>query len=143
MWNGTPIPTSYQSATKLEATVSATEIATAGTADIAVTNPSPGTGTSKSQTLTILQRATAVGVANQEDGAGLSLKPLTSYSGFTPTCRSVNVSTSAATTFLDASGNPLTESQFYDQLQDSQSVKAVGTYTSASNTLAAVTLQLQ
>jgi len=45
-WNGTPLTTMFVSSSQLIATVSASNIATAGTASITVSSPSPGGGTS-------------------------------------------------------------------------------------------------
>lgn len=51
-FNGSPRPTSFISSTQLNATLSAADVSAAGTANITVTNPSPG-GTSNQATLTI------------------------------------------------------------------------------------------
>lgn len=53
-WNGSALTTTWVSATNLTATVSASQIATVGTATITVTNPTPGGGTSKSLTFKIV-----------------------------------------------------------------------------------------
>ena len=45
-WNGSPLTTTYVSATELQATVPSADIATAGSAQVTVTNPPPGGGTS-------------------------------------------------------------------------------------------------
>jgi len=45
-WNGTPLTTSFVSSSKLTASVPASNVATAATAQIIVTNPAPGGGTS-------------------------------------------------------------------------------------------------
>jgi hypothetical protein len=52
-WNGSALATTYVSATQLTATVPASDIAAAGTAQITVPNPAPGGGTSSAQTFTI------------------------------------------------------------------------------------------
>ncbi len=53
-WNGSPRTTSFASATQLNATIPATDITAAGTAQVGVTNPTPGGGASTStQTFTI------------------------------------------------------------------------------------------
>jgi photosystem II stability/assembly factor-like uncharacterized protein len=46
LWNGSPLTTSFVNATKLYATIPAAEIAKAGSATVAVSNPAPGGGTS-------------------------------------------------------------------------------------------------
>lgn len=52
-WNGTALTTTFASATKLTASVPASDIATAGTASVTVVNPAPGGGTSNALTFTI------------------------------------------------------------------------------------------
>src|SRR5207249_1126651 len=52
-WNGAARTTTFVSATQLTAAISATDVATAGTASITVLNPTPGGGTSNAQTFTI------------------------------------------------------------------------------------------
>jgi hypothetical protein len=45
-WNGSPRATTYVSATQLKAAIAAADVATAGSAQVTVVNPSPGGGTS-------------------------------------------------------------------------------------------------
>ncbi len=52
-WNGAPRTTTFSSSTKLAASISAADIATAGTASVTVVNAAPGGGTSNPQTFTI------------------------------------------------------------------------------------------
>jgi hypothetical protein len=52
-WNGTPRTTTFVSSTKLTATITAADIATAGTAQVTVVTPAPGGGTSTPFTFTI------------------------------------------------------------------------------------------
>jgi hypothetical protein len=52
-WNGTDRTTTFVSATQLTATIPATDIATAGTAQVTVFNTAPGGGTANAQTFTI------------------------------------------------------------------------------------------
>jgi hypothetical protein len=52
-WNGSNRTTTYSSSTKLTASISASDIASAGTATVTVYNPTPGGGTSNSKTLAI------------------------------------------------------------------------------------------
>ncbi|MGH9521282.1 MAG: hypothetical protein ACRD3E_01980, partial [Terriglobales bacterium] len=47
-WNGSPKATNYQSATQLSAAITATDLATEGSAIVAVVNPSPGGGQASS-----------------------------------------------------------------------------------------------
>ena len=52
-WNGANRATTFLSANQLQATITAGDIAVAGTADVTVFNPGPGGGTSGAQTFTI------------------------------------------------------------------------------------------
>lgn len=52
-WNGTALSTSWISAAELTATLPASDIAAAGTANVSVANPGPGGGASAAQTFTI------------------------------------------------------------------------------------------
>jgi hypothetical protein len=54
-WNGVDRATTFVSAAQVTAAIPSTDIATAGTASIAVFNPAPGGGLSNSQTLTIAE----------------------------------------------------------------------------------------
>ena len=51
-WNGTDRPTTFVSATQVQAAIPATDIAQTGTASVTVFNPAPGGGTSNPQTFT-------------------------------------------------------------------------------------------
>jgi len=52
-WNGSPRTTTYVNSTTLTASISASDIASAGTATVSVSNPSPGGGTSSDLSFTI------------------------------------------------------------------------------------------
>jgi hypothetical protein len=52
-WNGIDRLTTFVSSTRLEAAISASDVATAGTANVTVFNPAPGGGTSNTATFTI------------------------------------------------------------------------------------------
>jgi uncharacterized protein (TIGR03437 family) len=52
-WNGSPRTTTFGSATQLTAAIPASDIATAGTANVTVNSPAPGGGTSAAATFTI------------------------------------------------------------------------------------------
>jgi len=52
-WNGGSRTTTYVSATQVKAAITAADIASAGTAQVSVTNPSPGGGTSGNSAFTI------------------------------------------------------------------------------------------
>ena len=51
-WNGSPRTTTYVSATQLTATITAADIASVGTANITIVNPTPGGGASTASTFT-------------------------------------------------------------------------------------------
>jgi hypothetical protein len=52
-WNGSPRPSAFVNSGRVTAQISAADVATAGTANITVVNPSPGGGTSNTLTFTI------------------------------------------------------------------------------------------
>jgi len=52
-WNGAPRPTTFGGATQLTAAIPASDVATSGTAQVAVTTPAPGGGTSASSTFNV------------------------------------------------------------------------------------------
>jgi hypothetical protein len=52
-WNGADRATTYVSATQLKATIPATDLLTAGTAQVTVFNPPPGGGTSNSMSVVV------------------------------------------------------------------------------------------
>src|ERR1700733_2224275 len=63
-WNGSPILTSVESASRLKARISAAKIKKVGTASITVTNPAPGGGTSNVVYLPIRQPFSTVAMAS-------------------------------------------------------------------------------
>jgi subtilisin family serine protease len=56
-WNGSPRPTTFVSATQLQAAIGAADIATAGTASVTVSTPSPGGGVSPAVSFPIVAAA--------------------------------------------------------------------------------------
>lgn len=58
-WNGKPLATTFVSATQLTAEVPASNIATAGTAAVVVSNPTPGGGTSNVEYLSVSMSVTS------------------------------------------------------------------------------------
>jgi hypothetical protein len=68
-WNGTSRTTTFVSSTQLQATILATDIAAAGTAQVTVLNPAPGGGTSTARTFTI-SPSFAVSVVKAGTGSG-------------------------------------------------------------------------
>lgn len=59
-WNGSQRTTQFVSATQLTASISAADIATAGTVSVVVNNPAPGGGSSSAATFTINNPAPAI-----------------------------------------------------------------------------------
>jgi photosystem II stability/assembly factor-like uncharacterized protein len=59
-WNNSSRATTFLSSTEVTATILATDIATAGTANVTVSNPSPGGGPSNAQTFTINNPAPSI-----------------------------------------------------------------------------------
>lgn len=84
-WNGVALVTSYVSSTQLTAIVPATNIATAGTADISVFTTTPGGGTSTSLTFTISNV-----VVNNPVPVTTSISPNTAIAGGTAFTLTVN-----------------------------------------------------
>jgi hypothetical protein len=76
-FNGNPKATTFKSATQLTAAIAAGDIATAGTANVSVTNPTPGGGTTANVQFTI--NNTTVGITSLSPtgttagGAGITL----------------------------------------------------------------------
>ena len=68
--NGVPQPTTVQSSQNLSANVSQADIATAGTAQVTVTNPTPGGGVSSPQPLTILQPTVVPTISSVSPSSG-------------------------------------------------------------------------
>jgi hypothetical protein len=72
-WNGSPRTTTFVSSTRLEVAIPASDVATAGTANVTVFNPAPGGGTSNTATFTITNPAptiTAISPATTVAGSG-------------------------------------------------------------------------
>jgi len=70
-WNGTNRKTTFVNATQLHASISAAEIATAGTAQVTVFNPAPGGGSSGNSAFTITSPPSLLAAAYAfDEGAG-------------------------------------------------------------------------
>ncbi len=85
-WNGAARPTTFVSATQLTATIPASDVATAGTAQVTVVNPAPGGGTSSAIAFTIQSpppptTGTAEGLWRGTTNTGRSLTGLVLGSG--------------------------------------------------------------
>ncbi len=75
-WNASNRPTTFVSATKLTAQITAADVASAGTPTVTVVNPAPGGGTSNGQTFTIGTAPGALTLTAPVEGAtGVSLTP--------------------------------------------------------------------
>jgi len=59
-WNGSSLTTTYVSATELQATLPAADLAAVGTGKIVVVNPAPGGGTSSSSSISIVYPVPAI-----------------------------------------------------------------------------------
>ena len=141
-WNGSLRTTTYVSTTQLSVAINAADVANAGTALVTVTNPAPGVGTSSALTYTIPQMATAIGTVGDPSGGAFILNSVTSYSGFTLPA-TLHVVTNSSTYFYDSTGTNESSAAFFDNLEDTSRAKVVGTYSAATSTLTARTVQLQ
>jgi hypothetical protein len=70
LWNGSRRATTFLSSTQLQATLQSTDVATAGTAQVVVTNPSPGGGTSSPQSFQITSPTSTVLMGRADFAAG-------------------------------------------------------------------------
>lgn len=86
-WNGSNRTTTFASGTQLTVSITATDIATGGTAQIAVFNPSPGGGTSPAVSLTINNPAPTISSLSPESlvAGGTDFTLTVAGSGFVPT----------------------------------------------------------
>jgi hypothetical protein len=71
-WNGSPRATSFVSDSKLTATITAADIASARTAAVTVVNPKPGGGTSNAVFLEVTSAGRSLAFNTSDFGAGLS-----------------------------------------------------------------------
>jgi hypothetical protein len=76
-WNGSARTTTYVSATQLQASITAADVATAGTANVTVSNPAPGGGISSAMVFTTDNPTPTLGSLNPNSavagGAGFTL----------------------------------------------------------------------
>ncbi|HEV2176294.1 MAG TPA: choice-of-anchor D domain-containing protein [Terriglobia bacterium] len=73
-WNGAALSTTFVSRHQLTATVPASNIATAGTASVTVSNPSPGGGTSNAAAFTVSAAISGVTLSRTDMAAGTAPK---------------------------------------------------------------------
>jgi phage tail sheath protein FI len=99
-WNGAPLTTTHVSASQLTAAVPASDIATAGTANVMVTNPTPGGGTSAASSF-------AVGGSNPLPTIA-SLLPASAAPGSAAFTLTVSGSNFAPVSVVNWNGAPLT-----------------------------------
>src|SRR5690349_15726914 len=103
-WNQTARPTTFVSSTQLQAAITAADLATAGTAQITVVNPTPGGGTSSASAFTINNPAPQVSgispttVTIVDGGSTLTV----SGSGFVSTSTITWNGTPRTTTFVSS-----------------------------------------
>ena len=76
-WNGSARSTTYVSTTQLTASISAADVATAGTFPVTVTNPAPAGGTSGSVNFTVNGAPTVTSISPTSANAGSSNTTLT------------------------------------------------------------------
>jgi hypothetical protein len=98
LWNGASLTTTFVSATQLTAAVTATDIATAGSAKVTVTNPTPGGGTSAAASFAINNPAPVIS----------SLSPASILEGSSSFTLTVNGSNFVVGSTVQWSGNNLT-----------------------------------
>lgn len=109
-WNGTVLTTTYVSATQLTATVSASLIASAGTANITVFNGTPGGGTSNAVIFTIGT------IATNPVPSVSSLSPASVTAGAASFTLTVNGTNFIGSSTINWNGTPLTTT-FISSLQ--------------------------
>jgi hypothetical protein len=104
-WNGSALSTSYVSATLLTANIPTTDIAAAGTANVTISNPSPGGGSSSAVSFTIDNPAPAISSlspsSSLEGGSPFTL--IVNGSGFVPGSTAQWGGTNLATTYQNSS----------------------------------------
>ena len=104
LFNGSPQTTNFVSGTQLTATIPSSAILTAGTVNVAVSNPAPGGGTSANLTFTINNPApTITGLAPASATAGSAAFTLTvNGTGFVSGASVKFNGTATTTTFISA-----------------------------------------
>jgi hypothetical protein len=108
-WNGNALSTTFKSAVQLTAAVPASDIASPGTAQVTVTNPTPGGGMSSAQNFTFNLEAQTITFTNpgtQTVGTPLTLSATASSNlavSFTSTTQTICMVSGTTATFI-ASG---------------------------------------
>jgi hypothetical protein len=99
-WNGSPLATTYVNATQLRASVPASDLASAGSANVTVVNSTPGGGTSGALSF-------AITPTNPAPTLGV-ITPTSTAAGSTGFTLTVNGSGFIAASAVDWNGSPLT-----------------------------------
>jgi hypothetical protein len=101
-WNGTPIPTTFGSATSLTVTLTASNLANGTVAKVTVANPSPGGGTSAPVDFSVNNPVPAITKINPASVLAGSSSPLldVSGSGFVPSTAITWNGAALTTTFV-------------------------------------------
>jgi hypothetical protein len=115
-WNGKALTTKFVSSTQLTATVSATNIATPGTAYVTVFNPSPGGGTTPAQ-------SNPFTIGNYPVPTAASISPTSATAGGTAFTLTVNGTNFVQNSTVDWSGTALTTT-FVSSIQLTAAVPA-------------------
>jgi hypothetical protein len=139
-WNGALRPTTFVSATQLTASIAATDLTTAGTAQVSVTTASTcGGGISTTLPFTISTAGGGGGNQVEAEAQGtpvspqlltgtFTLFPLTETSGFFSEGKPLAVVTTPKTVFLDTKGKVITKAQFFNLLAQAKKVEVEGTF---------------
>ena len=141
-WNGALRPTTFVSATQLTASIAATDIAAAGTAQVSVATASTcGGGTSTTLPFTISTAGGGGGGGNQVEAEAqgtpvnpqlstgtFTLFPLTETLGFFSEGKPLAVVTTAKTVFLDTREKVITKAQFFTLLAQAKKIEVEGTF---------------
>jgi len=149
-WNGSARTTTYVNATTLTASITAADIATAGTATVTVTNSTPGGGTSSGQTFTInanvspsiavtsslsnfIGEALVPSASQSYTVSGSNLTDNISISVASPFQLSLNNSIWSSSVTLNQSGGTVASTTVYVRLNASASGAFSGTITHSSS----------
>ncbi len=105
-FDGAALATTYASPTSISAVIPAADLTMAAVHKIGVANVAPGVGETSIQHFTVATYAQAIGGFNS-DTVGtttFTMTPITSYTGFTPSGKSIHIVTDANTVFLNSYG---------------------------------------
>ena len=134
-WNGTARPTTVVSAMKVTASILAADIASVGTANVAVVNPGPGGGTSNTATVMIEEQActyTITPTSGEFTASGGSANFTISTQ---PTCPWSAATRAGWISFIGAASGTGNGTVSYSVSANSDSVSRTGTITVADQSL--------